>query len=327
MKLFPTKTIKRIILFTGILLVVILFLNIKKCNPTSTKKTTISNRSLKKPTHTYTKAFYLTSDVKPNIFSTSQQVEHIKIALLKGQDWDVQFFDYFGTLFDTALHQFNRQNIYLYDIIGHATPGHFSNWPLSKVIREINKKCKLDTNTIIYLNGCNTGLAQFNYIDTKYSSAQILANETGCIVYGSRGFLTGTAAQNNEQCYPSDKQVDYRYPNAVRDSGDNVWFRFIPVNINKHSKVALRAFNDTYKIDTKINLFPSLVDNIKDKKIDSRTDKRWYNMFPDMILDYGNQKYVFYNSNSILHIENTNEIYSIKPGSIEKIFEKLKIER
>jgi RHS repeat-associated protein len=74
----------------------------------------------------------------------------------------------------------------------------------------------------IYLAGCNTGLGDM---------AQRLSTATGCTVYGSRGYLSGTHSEGNENC---SKECDYEghhydaYPGSIDGRGADCWKSFAP---------------------------------------------------------------------------------------------------
>src|SRR5262249_32453056 len=71
----------------------------------------------------------------------------------------------------------------------------------------------------VYLAGCTTGLG-------SGKMAQDLANATGCIVFGSMGYLSGSHAEGNEK---STKECDYNghhydaYPGSKEATGRDVW--------------------------------------------------------------------------------------------------------
>jgi hypothetical protein len=82
-------------------------------------------------------------------------------------------------------------------------------------------------NTAIYLDACNTGLTS-NF--ASVAIAQTVADGAGCTVFGTKGYMTGTFAENNERCFrgPNLNPPLPAYPGAQDAQGRNVWIAFRP---------------------------------------------------------------------------------------------------
>ncbi len=126
--------------------------------------------------------------------------------------------------FFTRITPINNQKISELVIVIHSIPGRLGNYFDLTDITDFARKLKplIDSNTIIYLNGCNTGIKSYDYSDCYgISNSQRLANLTQCTVFGSKGFLTGSFPESNEQCY----DCDGTYCTGIRDSFSRVWKR------------------------------------------------------------------------------------------------------
>jgi hypothetical protein len=110
------------------------------------------------------------------------------------------------------------------DLDGHGSPQSFSGMGPSDIEafgRSLRTVTGFSANSIIYLDGCNTGLTDAVCI------SQVLADAVGCSVYGSKGYLTGTYAEGTAHCYPT-LDGGAPYPGSVEAQGDAVWNRLAP---------------------------------------------------------------------------------------------------
>ncbi len=316
MKLFQTKTISILLTFIVIILEFI-SLNSCTCNntPNSTAINTYNNVTNRKGAYTarisnYTKAFNIADDVQGIIFNENEPSRET----LSNNGWQIQQFSTCGEMLDTTISQMKQRQIFLYDLVAHADPLRFNSMALSIFINKIKTKCTLDTNTVLYLNGCNTGVPQYTYNNDQRSAAEIIANSIGCIVYGSKGYLKGTFAQQNEQCYKSNNEGTDAYPDSENASGKNVWKRFEPKpsHLKKRQMPNINTgFKDTYVFTTNnktaTNLDTLILKTISGKKINSKIDSIQFNMFPDVVFILNKKTYAVFNSfRYIIDQENKN---------------------
>jgi hypothetical protein len=111
------------------------------------------------------------------------------------------------------------------EIDAHGGPNSIDGINSSN-LRSVGERLKKDVRwcgpCFIYLAGCNTGLGQM---------AQTLANDTGCTVSGSLGYLSGTHAEGNEEI---KREIDYNgrhygpVPGSMDASGRDSWQAFQP---------------------------------------------------------------------------------------------------
>jgi len=163
---------------------------------------------------------------------------------IKCKGWKPIFIDETANFF-TRINQNNNQKISELVIVVHSIPGKFGNYFDLTDISEFAKKLEpfIDSNTIIYLNGCNTGIKSYAYNNCLgISNAQRLSNLTKCKVLGSRGFLHGSFAEGNEHCY----QCDGSYCVGFTDSFSNVWTTCLPSTDNCSFQYAVQASSTLY---------------------------------------------------------------------------------
>jgi hypothetical protein len=106
----------------------------------------------------------------------------------------------------------------------HGNPSCFddtTSGTASQFGLNLSQSTGFSANTSIYLDACNTGLT------SEYGGpiAQILADAVRCRVYGTKGYMTGTYAEGDEQCYASPNGLA-AYPGAEDAVGRNVWIEF-----------------------------------------------------------------------------------------------------
>ena len=126
----------------------------------------------------------------------------------------------------------NNNKISELDMVVHSIPGKFGNYFNMNSICVFADSLKeiINPKTVIYLNGCNTGVETFFYDRCLgISSAQRLANLTGCTVYGSKGYLEGSYAENSEVC---SRCIGNECPGEINASGHSVWRICQPSNDN-----------------------------------------------------------------------------------------------
>lgn len=123
----------------------------------------------------------------------------------------------------------NSNSIDAIEIIAHGNPAECDDLALGNV-RTFGESLRRVTGftdaTVIYLSGCNTGLAFGGDC-----IARLLADACGTAVYGARGYLAGTRAERNERCVVSFTHAGIVYEgfsSAVDATGDNVWRWFGP---------------------------------------------------------------------------------------------------
>jgi hypothetical protein len=123
--------------------------------------------------------------------------------------------------------------ITILDFSCHGSPGSFDHTSSSTAPqfgRSLAQLLGFGAGTPIYLSACNTGLtSRFRTVPI----AQTLADGTRCTVYGTKGYMTGTYAEGNEQCYagpdvPPPEGPLEPYPGAQTASGRDVWVPFHP---------------------------------------------------------------------------------------------------
>lgn len=112
------------------------------------------------------------------------------------------------------------------DLDCHGNPTVFDHTDISTAFwfgRTLSQSTGFSANTAIYLDACNTGLT------SAFGGpiAQRVADGAGCRVYGTKGYMTGTFAENNEQCFASAAGLP-PYPGAQDATGRNVWIVFHP---------------------------------------------------------------------------------------------------
>lgn len=113
------------------------------------------------------------------------------------------------------------------DIVCHGAPTIFDHTDMSTVNlfgSELSKLPGFSSDSVIYLDACNTGLTS----TFGGPIAQSLANAAGCTVYGTKGYMTGTFAEATERCFRSTSGLP-PYPGGTNAVGRNVWIPFHPV--------------------------------------------------------------------------------------------------
>jgi hypothetical protein len=108
----------------------------------------------------------------------------------------------------------------------HGSPTEFGYTVLNSALRfgrSLSESTGFSGNTVIYLSACNTGLTS----DYGGPISQLVADGAGCTVYGTKGYMTGTYAEGNEQSYATLPQLP-PYPGAQDATGRDVWVPFHP---------------------------------------------------------------------------------------------------
>lgn len=319
MKQFQTKTITILFIFIATILAsILLYFN---------KDATGKNEKEVIHPDNYKKAFNIANDVIDNIFTINNPS---RVELIKN-GWHIQVFKTDKEMLDTTISQMVQQQYYLYDLVAHANPLQFYTMSLSSFIKKMNAKCTLDTNTVLYLNGCNTGVPQYRSNNDYRSAAAILADSIGCIVYGSRGYLEGTFAQQNEQCYTYNRVGTDAYPGSVSASGSDVWIRCKPTLTHRNKKKQTPkmnvGFKDTYNINTKSNkdsmLKKALFSSISGPPINHKIDSIQFCMFPDLVIIIDNDTFAIFNSYNYLIDKKNKNIFPLKRGADKTIIKLL----
>jgi hypothetical protein len=124
----------------------------------------------------------------------------------------------------------------------HGAPTVFDHTYIASALswaKELSRSTGFSGNTAIFLDACNTGLT------SAFGGpiAQTIADGAQCIVYGTQGYMTGTYAEGNEQCFASANGLP-PYPGAQNASGRNVWITFHPRTLLTQATMShLRTIN------------------------------------------------------------------------------------
>jgi len=112
------------------------------------------------------------------------------------------------------------------DLVCHGNPAKFDHIVLqtaSEFGASLAEMGGFSAQTVIYLDSCNTGLT------SRFGGpiAQVVAQAAGCMVNGSRGYMTGTHAEASEQCYAEMEMYNLKaYPGGEDAVGSDVWIPF-----------------------------------------------------------------------------------------------------
>jgi hypothetical protein len=105
--------------------------------------------------------------------------------------------------------------------------------------RALSQITGFSANTAVYLDACNTGLT------SAFGGpiAQAVANGARCTVYGTKGYMTGTFAEGNEECFIGTEfnPALPPYPGAQRASGRSVWIAYRPTHVRETDLKELRT--------------------------------------------------------------------------------------
>ena len=135
--------------------------------------------------------------------------------------------------------------IEILEIDAHGNPSTCNNVTsgnASTFGRRLSRLSGFSGNSVVYLSGCNTGLT-----DQGVCVSQLLASAAGCTVYGSRGYLSGTHAEGNQQVWATvtiDGIVYPPYPGAVDATGSACWqafrgVRFVPAGATEERETPM----------------------------------------------------------------------------------------
>jgi hypothetical protein len=129
------------------------------------------------------------------------------------------------------------------DLDCHGNPGVFDDTFSSTALqfgKSLAQSPGFSANTTIILDACNTGLIS-NFVSVPI--AQTVADGARCTVYGAKGYMTGTYAEGNEQCYagPELHAPLPSYPGAQAAVGRNVWIAFRPRGFRETDMSELRS--------------------------------------------------------------------------------------
>ena len=115
------------------------------------------------------------------------------------------------------------------EIVAHGNPAECNDVSLgnARTFGESLRRIEgFSRGTVVYLSGCNTGLAFGGDCIAKALAASCEAT-----VCGAQGYLTGTHAERNERCVPGFTYAGIMYESfdgATEATGDAVWRRFGP---------------------------------------------------------------------------------------------------
>jgi hypothetical protein len=144
-----------------------------------------------------------------------------------GTSWDDLLRELAGIL------QTTDDCIEVLEIDAHGSPDSINGitgstaYDFGEKLQKLNRFCK---NCRIYLSGCNTALRDF-----PSPVPQIIANATGCTVYGTVGYMSGTycegTARTSEETtlHPDDpkrKRHCSPYPGSKKAKGDDCFKPF-----------------------------------------------------------------------------------------------------
>lgn len=214
----------------------------------------------------------------------------------------------------------NNKKISELDMVVHSIPGKFGTYFDMDDICMFADRLKeyIDVNTIIYLNGCNTGVRNRDYATCiGMSSAQRLANLTGCTVYGSKGYLKGSYAENNESCTSHFGSYSVGGSNG---SGRGVWEICNPSG--DHCTC-------TYSILTGTPLYARLM-NLSKNKMNLKSNYNYpIRPFPDFKFIINGKKgfkpviYYVYVLEELLYDQKTKSIYPFKSDDFHSLVDSL----
>nr|WP_295933444.1 hypothetical protein [uncultured Dyadobacter sp.] len=133
------------------------------------------------------------------------------------------------------------ENIEILDFICHGSQTTFGDTDLSTVDQfgqSLSQISCIGSDTLIYLDGCNTGLRSGD----DGPIAQDLANACGCTVFGSQGYITtGAIALGDVECFDSVGSWP-PVPGSRHLYGDDVWIEFNPSHSFRKSKRIRKSF-------------------------------------------------------------------------------------
>lgn len=121
------------------------------------------------------------------------------------------------------------QQITEIEIVAHGNPAICNGVSIGNaaiVGASLRRIAGVMDETAVYLSGCNTGL-DFN----GECVARLFAEAFKAPVFGSRGYIAGTHAEQDERCVASfalDGIVYHAYPGGADADGKRVWNRYGP---------------------------------------------------------------------------------------------------
>jgi hypothetical protein len=116
------------------------------------------------------------------------------------------------------------------EIVAHGNPALCNDISLGNALvvgESLRRIAGVTDETAVYLSGCNTGL-EFH----GECVARLFADAFRAPVFGARGYIAGTRAEQNERCVASfelEGIVYHGYPGGTDAEGDHVWKRFGPL--------------------------------------------------------------------------------------------------
>lgn len=173
--------------------------------------------------------------------------------------------------------------IRLLDFVCHGAPEKFDHTASYDAVQfgtDLSQVAGFNSTSEVYLDACNTALTS---IFVNEPIAQKLADGTRCTVYGTTGYMTGTYAQGNEQCFagpdvPSGPLPPY--PGAQSAVGRDVWIAFRPRL--RHATVAPQLAGLTVGVDIQGRVWVGVDPNaFRDFKMTSGNSINIYSMEPN----------------------------------------------
>ena len=128
----------------------------------------------------------------------------------------------------TLVEALENQVLGYLEIVQHSSPVEFGDLDVEYVpafCSLVKKFNLLDSQTTLYLSGCNSGLPVYK---GHTPIAQLFANHLGCTVFGSAGYLSGTRIDGTEECYICSEIDPSGYPGARNATGSACWNQFTP---------------------------------------------------------------------------------------------------
>jgi hypothetical protein len=140
----------------------------------------------------------------------------------------IAYRDAFDLLAQLAeLHDEAAEDIHELEIVAHGNPAICDDVLLGNaavVGESLRRVAGINQSTVVYLSGCNTGLE----LNGECIARTFAAAFRGPVL-GARGYLTGTHAEQTEQCVASflfDGILYHSYSGGSDATGDDVWVRF-----------------------------------------------------------------------------------------------------
>lgn len=235
------------------------------------------------------------------------------------------YFDYNGTIDFynklSASASSHPGNIGIIEISAHGNPSicnGIDNFAAQMIGPALSRIPGFSGQTQIYLSGCNTGL------NGNPCIAQILANYTGCTVFGTRGYESGTRCDSTDAVSASSTGpggVYYPpYPGGVNANGPTCWNAFHKVGLVLEKKavnmnvVSIRW--NQLNIDLPLADSEKIIGLINETTSEKSPEKLELKIAPEILLtiqkEDGEEKYEILSRGAVLRKCSTNEVWQFK---------------